>query len=440
MKKVIAVFCAVVVLSAAVRAEDGVSFSREVASILVDNCVACHGAKKAEGGYRIDTFDYLTKSGDSGAAPVTAAKIEESELWRRLVSTDASERMPAESDPLAAPQLDLIKRWIASGATFDGTSPSEPLYLVAPPAIYPEPPATYVAAIPITSVAFSIDGSQIISGGYHELLCWNSQDGSLVRRIKNIGERVYAIAVSADGARLAVACGSPGKSGEVRIVDYATGSVGLVCARTSDVPLDLAYSPDGTRLAVCGADGLIRLIDAATGKTLQTISSHADWVNAVTWSDDGKKLASASRDKSAKVYSTESGELLASYTGHGSAVKGVAFAPDGQSVFSVGDDKKLHRWEIEGVKKVAEVALGGEGFKITRSAEALFIPANDGLIHRIELAKNQETHKFAGHSDWALTAAYHAKSNLVISGAMNGGIRLWNAADGTLVREWRGAP
>ena len=47
-------------------AADGVSFSNQVASILVDNCVACHGAKKAEGGYRIDTFEYLSKSGDSG--------------------------------------------------------------------------------------------------------------------------------------------------------------------------------------------------------------------------------------------------------------------------------------------------------------------------------------------------------------------------------------
>ena len=419
---------------------EGISFSGQVASILVDNCVACHGARKAEGGYRIDTFEYLSKSGDSGSAPITASKIEESELWRRVVATDASERMPAESEPLAPEQLEVLKQWIVNGAAFDGTKPNDPLYLVAPPAIYPDPPAKYPVPVPITSVAFSADGSQVISGGYHELLCWNTSDGTLIRRIKNIDQRVYAIAVSPDGARLAIACGSPGKNGEVRLVDYATGAVITVCGRTFDVVLDVAYSPDGTRLAASGADGLIRVMDAVTGTVQQTIASHADWVNSLAWSDDGKKLASASRDKSAKVYTAENGELLTSYAGHGVAVKGVAFTPDGASVLSVGDDKKLHRWEIEGAKKVAEVALGGEGFKLVRGSDFVLAPSNDKLLHRIDLAKNQETLKFAGHVDWVLSSALHMKNNQVVSGSIDGVIRLWNATDGALIREWRGAP
>lgn len=419
---------------------EGISFSGQVASILVDNCVACHGARKAEGGYRIDTFEYLSKSGDSGSAPITASKIEESELWRRVVATDASERMPAESEPLAPEQLEVLKQWIVNGAAFDGTKPNDPLYLVAPPAIYPDPPAKYPVPVPITSVAFSADGSQVISGGYHELLCWNTSDGTLVKRIKNIDQRVYAIAVSPDGARLAIACGNPGKNGEVRLVDYATGAVLTVCGRTYDVVLDVAYSPDGTRLAASGADGLIRVMDAVTGTVQQTIASHADWVNSLAWSDDGKKLASASRDKSAKVYTAENGELLTSYAGHGVAVKGVAFTPDGASVLSVGDDKKLHRWEIEGAKKVAEVGLGGEGFKLVRGSDFVLAPSNDKLLHRIDLAKNQETLKFTGHVDWVLSSALHMKNNQVVSGSIDGVIRLWNATDGALIREWRGAP
>ena len=419
---------------------DGVSFSNQVASILVDNCVACHGAKKAEGGYRIDTFEYLTKTGDSGSAPVTASKIEESELWRRLITTDASERMPAESEPLTAQQLEIVKQWIASGAAFDGTKPNDPLYLVAPPAVYPEPPAKYSVSVPITCLAFSSDGSQVITGGYHELLCWNPNDGALLRRIKNIGERVYAISVSPDGTRLAVACGSPGKSGEVRIVDYASGNIVTVCGRTFDVVLDVAFSPDGTRLVAGGADGLIRVMDASSGNVLQTIPSHADWVNALAWSDDGKKLASASRDKSAKVYTAENGELLTSYAGHGVAVKGIAFTPDGASVLSVGDDKKLHRWEIEGAKKVAEVGVGGEGYKLIRGADFVLVPSNDKLLHRIDLGKNQETLKFTGHVDWVLTSAAYIKNSQIASGSIDGMVRLWNAADGTLIREWRGVP
>jgi len=440
MKINLALLFACLSIAQPLLAADAVSFSRQIASILADNCVACHGAKKAEGGYRIDTFEYLMKSGDSGAAPVTAAKLEDSELWRRVVTTDHSERMPAESDPLTAEQIELLKSWVVAGAAFDGQRPNDPLYLVAPPALYPEPPAKYASPIPVVSIAFSADGTQVISGGYHELLCWNTSDGMLARRIKNIGERVYAIAVSPDGTRLAVACGSPGKSGEVRLIDYATGEVVTVCGRTADVVLDVAFSPDGKRMAAGGADGLIRIIEVASGNLLQTIASHADWVNALAWSDDGLKLVSASRDKSAKVYTAESGELLTSYAGHATAVKGVGFSPDGLNVLSVGDDKKLHRWETEGAKKIAEVAVGGEAYKLVRGPDFVIAPSNDKLLHRIDLATNQDAVKYSGNLDWVLCAAVHSKNGQVVSGSIDGGIRLWNATDGMLIREWRGAP
>ena len=47
-----------------------VSFSREVAPLLVENCLACHNPRKAEGGYRVDTFESFGKAGDSGLLPL----------------------------------------------------------------------------------------------------------------------------------------------------------------------------------------------------------------------------------------------------------------------------------------------------------------------------------------------------------------------------------
>ena len=419
---------------------DAVSFRSQVAPVLIENCVACHGAKKAEGGYRIDTFEYLMKSGDSGAAPITAEKLDASELYRRLVTADHSERMPSDSEPLAPAQVELVKTWISSGAAFDGEKPGDPLYLVVPPAEYPDPPAKYSAPIPIASVAFSLDGSQIYAAGYHELTCWSTADGTLLNRIKNIGERVYAISVSPDGTRLAVGCGTPGKSGEVRIVDTVSGKVVHIGCRTTDVVLDVVYSPNGQRLAVGGADGLIRIVDAQTCKEHQIIASHADWVNAVCWSADGKQLASASRDKSAKVYSSETGELSTSYAGHGASVRGIAFSADGLQILSVGDDKKLHRWSIEGAKKVAEVTFGGTAFKLAGGIDYVLVPSADKLVHRVELQKNQEAMKYEGLPDWVLGTAVHPVSGHVVACSINGELRLWKAAEGTLIRSWIGMP
>jgi Planctomycete cytochrome C len=141
-------------------AEKPVSFSADVAKILQDNCVACHSAKKSEGGYRLDTFHELMQPGDSAEDPVVAKQPDKSLLMQRIVATDASVRMPPESEPLAADKIALIKNWITAGAEFDGKDPRQLLTLVVPPPQYANPPATY-APIPLTAVAFSADGTQV---------------------------------------------------------------------------------------------------------------------------------------------------------------------------------------------------------------------------------------------------------------------------------------
>ena len=66
-------------------AEQPVSFRSDIAPLLLENCLACHGAKKAEGGYRVDSYDELLKPGDSGEIPVALNKDAASEIGRAHV-------------------------------------------------------------------------------------------------------------------------------------------------------------------------------------------------------------------------------------------------------------------------------------------------------------------------------------------------------------------
>jgi len=421
-------------------AGEPISFRRDVAPILQDNCVACHGAKKAESGYRLDTFAELLKAGDSGDEPITAAAGQEGELLRRLTSGDESDRMPADSDPLPAEQIALIEKWIAAGAAFDGENKDQLLSSVIPPADYPDPPLTYRAAIPISAVAMSPDGTQILAGGYHEITVWDAAQPRLVRRIKNLGERIYAIAFHPDGNRLAVACGQPGRSGEVRLVDFATGQVQAVLARSADVAWDAAFRPNSPELAVASSDNLIRILNVETLETVRTIASHADWVTAVAWSADGGRLASASRDKSAKVFEGDTGRLLSSYQGHGAAVRGIALLPDGKQAVSVGSDGKIHRWEVEGGKRIAEAAVGGEGYHITWGDGAVLVPCADRKLLKFDLGENKITQEFLGAEDWLLSAAWHAPTARLVGGSLNGQLELWNSSDGSLLHRWVAKP
>ncbi|MFK7737256.1 MAG: c-type cytochrome domain-containing protein [Pirellulaceae bacterium] len=422
-----------------------VSFRSDIAPILLDSCLACHGPKKAEGGYRVDTYDELLKAGDSGELPIATSPDQVSELLRRL-TCDESERMPAESEPLAADQIELMKKWIAAGGKFDGENASQPLALVIPPVQYADPPEVYRQVIPITATIFSPDGKLVVTSGYHELVIWNIEDAKLVRRIKNVGQRVFAMAFSADGRTLAVACGEPGRSGEVRLVDFHSGDIKGVIARTNDVVLDLAYRPGTDELAIASADSMVRIIDVQTMQEIRTIASHADWVTAVAWSDDGTRLVSASRDKSAKVYDGATGELIASYLGHGAAVRGVSILADNKQVVTVGADKKLHRWNVEGAKKVAEVGVGGEGYKLLRSGTSVFLPCSDHRLLRIDLATNKIAQEYKGHKDWVLSACCQPTKvggenrHYIASGSFDGEVRIWNIADAALARCWLAKP
>ncbi len=419
-----------------------VSFRSQIAPILRDHCLACHSAKLAEGGYRVDSYQELSQPGDSGQTPLAGDGKQPSELLRRL-QCDASERMPLDEEPLAAEQIDQFKRWIAAGAIFDGEDPAQAIHLVVPPLTHPAAPTTYAHAIPIAAIGLSPDGTQALAGGYHELTVWNLRDGSLARRIGNLGQRIFAIDFSDDGRTVAVACGEPGRSGEVRLIDFASGQVRGVVARAADVALDVAFRPGTDEVAIALADSSIRIIDSTTLVQRQTIASHADWVNALAWSDDGTRLVSASRDRSSKVFDASTGELLATYAGHAAPVRGVAFTADGAQVLSAGDDQKVHRWQVADGSPVAVIPLGSVPSRIARSGSKLFVPCADHRLLQLDLNDNKIARVFAGHTAWVLSA--HAFSTpaiassvnapdapadspteYLLSGAFDGQLRLWD--------------
>ncbi|MFT5522320.1 MAG: hypothetical protein ACI9HK_000263, partial [Pirellulaceae bacterium] len=269
-----------------------VSFRKDIVPILMDNCLACHGPKKSEGDYRVDSFERAAKPGESDLAPFTANKIEDSEVYRRCISDDPDERMPLDGEPLKKDQVQLLKQWIEEGSKYDGDDPKADLYAIMLPPAYPAAPAAYPNSMPTSAMVFTPDGSNLIVGGYHELTVWNPQDGSLIRRISDIGQRTFALAISPDGKQLAVGTGAPGRLGEARILSLESGELLQSLGMTFDVVMDVAFSPDGKSLAVAAADNTLRLFEVETGKENLKITSHSDWVTAVSWNKDGKQIVS----------------------------------------------------------------------------------------------------------------------------------------------------
>jgi hypothetical protein len=113
------VFVAALVLLAApaTRAAAPVEYNRDVRPILSENCFACHGPDSAarKASLRLDRRDDAVKAG-----ALVPGKPDESEMIRRILSTDPKESMPPRKTKksLTSAQKDLLQRWVASGAEY----------------------------------------------------------------------------------------------------------------------------------------------------------------------------------------------------------------------------------------------------------------------------------------------------------------------------------
>src|SRR5260370_17561635 len=73
-----------------------VDFQRDVQPIFAEHCTLCHGmdATDRKSGLRLDVRENALKGGDSGTPAIVPGKPEDSELIRRVTSTDAHEVIP----------------------------------------------------------------------------------------------------------------------------------------------------------------------------------------------------------------------------------------------------------------------------------------------------------------------------------------------------------
>src|SRR5215203_3729866 len=111
-------------LPLAVSATEKVSFNRDIRPILSDKCFHCHGPdeKERKSGLRLDRREAALKGGESGEPSIVPGKPEASDVVLRVLSKDRDEVMPPPKlhKPVTAVEADLLRRWIAEGAEYQG--------------------------------------------------------------------------------------------------------------------------------------------------------------------------------------------------------------------------------------------------------------------------------------------------------------------------------
>jgi cytochrome c553 len=97
-----------------VSAQIAVDFERDIRPLLHTRCSECHGATKPKAGLRLDQKASAMKV-------ITPGKSSESELIRRVTSTDKVEMMPPTGERLTLREIAMLKAWIDAGANWSET-------------------------------------------------------------------------------------------------------------------------------------------------------------------------------------------------------------------------------------------------------------------------------------------------------------------------------
>lgn len=114
-----ALFCLLALLGSptlSVGAE--VDFAHDVVPILQKHCGKCHTGEKKEGAFSFNTHEQFLKGGEGG--PVAEAKKSmQSELIRRMKSTDKNDQMPPEGPRVPADKIAILEKWIDEGMKWE---------------------------------------------------------------------------------------------------------------------------------------------------------------------------------------------------------------------------------------------------------------------------------------------------------------------------------
>lgn len=203
------------------------------------------------------------------------------------------------------------------------------------------------------------------------------------------------LALSRDGQRIAVATGaSQGREPMTHVFDASTGDLRCTIDAMPGEAYSLLLNGDGTRLTAAMHGGPMAVWDvaASTSRLLVHSPNDFDTVENLTLSDDEKTLAAAPNDGVIRIIDAASLALKFELIGHGTEINDLRFIRRDSELLSVGRNGEVRRWNVTRAPQTTSVLSG-----------------HTHLVHAIALGE---------------------KSNIVVTGSWDATVRLFDFMSG----------
>jgi WD40 repeat protein len=207
-----------------------------------------------------------------------------------------------------------------------------------------------------------------------------------------------------------------------------------------------AFSRDGTLIALGCADKAVRVFDAATGRVRFKFDVLADRMTHLAFHPSGRRLAAGGYGESVRVWDLDQGKALGAW-GDFKFISFLAYSADGKSLIALARDqnwqkKTFCRWDAATGKELTRRPFetdGGYEGALSPDGALFASPTPDGkTIRLMDSATGAELRRTEGGSDWPVQVCFSARGRTLTASCRNGTVRVWDAADGKALHEFKG--
>jgi WD40 repeat protein len=272
---------------------------------------------------------------------------------------------------------------------------------------------------------------------------------------------------------------TPSPTPDSRIIDLTNVSlITRIASTPQSWPEDIAWSPDGSILAIADMDG-IWYRDGRTLKTLspgsvesnvwtiayspkgdliatdmsgtvnqillwkpngkkpvRRLSGHEDMIRDLLFTPDGTRLISTGNDMTVKVWDVEVGNILCDLQNHWDWAVKLDLSEDGTRLVSTGYDGIINLWDPNSCELL--VALQDDyipdSVAISPDASLIVVGERDGVIHVFN-GKGDLLRLLVGHEGWSIyDLDFGVRGDILVSAGDDGTVRFWDPETGTLLQ------